>query len=119
MAVFRGFGEEGCHASKADRYSESGDDHENRGTDIFQHGRARFRRRWDQYYRHRIKSVETEGGLRLLLIDVVKIAFPTASKAKVLDMALQYLLYVADKKAQARLNRIRAKVESEDGSEGQ
>ena len=86
---------------------------------FFNMGRARFRRRWDQYYRHRIKSVETEGGLRLLLIDVVKIAFPTASKAKVLDMALQYLLYVADKKAQARLNRIRAKVESEDGSQGQ
>ncbi len=86
---------------------------------FFNLGRDSFRARWETYYRHNIHNVQTEGGLRLLLIDVVKIAFPSATKAKVLDMALQYLLHVSDRKAQAKLNRILAKNKSEDGSEEQ
>lgn len=86
---------------------------------FFNMGKDRFERRWKVYYRHRIDNVETRGGTRLLLTDVVKAAFPKASDAHVWDIAFKYLVYLADKKVEAKMNRLRAKNDSEDGSEGQ
>ena len=54
---------------------------------FFNMGKGKFLRRWDQYYRHRIRSVDTRGGLKLLLIDVVAAAFPTATKGQIQDIA--------------------------------
>ncbi len=64
---------------------------------FFNMGRDRFNDRWEKYYRHRIASVETEGGLRLLLTDVIRAAFPGASKQTVIHIAHQHLLHLKDK----------------------
>ncbi len=83
---------------------------------FFKMGKDRFRRRWQEYYRHRIRSVETRGGVRLLLTDVIAAAFPTASKTAVTRIAYEHLLYLGDKKAEEKYKELRAKVAAEDGA---
>jgi hypothetical protein len=42
-------------------------------------GKDRFEKRWNEHYKYIIRHVETTGGLRLLLTDVVEAAFPDAT----------------------------------------
>ena len=84
---------------------------------FFNMGRDRFNRRWEAYYQDNITNVVTEGGLRLLLTDVVKMAYPKANATQVLDIAFKYSLYLADKRVDAKHKRTMAKNEANDGRE--
>ncbi len=84
---------------------------------FFNMGRSRFNRRWEEFYQEHITNVLTEGGLRLLLTDVVKMAYPKATATQVLDIAFKFSLYLADKRAAGKHQRTMAKVEGNDGRE--
>jgi len=59
---------------------------------LFNMGRQTFRRRWDAYFQYHIKHVETRNGLRLLLTDVIRAAFPTANSEIVHMLAYRYVM---------------------------
>ena len=68
---------------------------------FFNMGKDRFFRRWNEHYRHRIRSVETRGGIRLLLTDVIAVAFPSATKGMILDIAHKHLIYLQHQRSEA------------------
>lgn len=77
----------------------------NQASVLFNVGKHIFQRRWDQTYQFDIRHIDTENGLRLSLIDVVRRAFPEASDHTQHMIAYEYLLYIKTDRAERRAKR--------------
>jgi hypothetical protein len=58
---------------------------------FFNMGRDKFLNRWESHFKFTIRHVQSEKGLRLLLMDVIKAAFPNASSETKHLIAYHYL----------------------------
>ncbi len=80
---------------------------------FFNMGYNKFLRRWDEYFKHHIGHVETNNGVRLLLVDVVAVAFPEASDHTIHEIAYQHLLYLHEKRVSENGKDIKEKDEGD------
>lgn len=72
---------------------------------LFNMGRNKFTRRWDEHYRFHIRHVPGEKGPRLLLVDVISVAFPEATQEIIYEMAYRYVKDAFAERLAAKVNR--------------
>ena len=63
---------------------------------VFNMSRLKFDQRWENYYRYKIRHVNTSNGVRIALIDVMRAAYPSASEQTAHMMALDFTCRLKD-----------------------
>jgi len=81
---------------------------------FFNVGKVLFQEKWERVYQYKIRHFRTAKGIQLSLIDVINVAFPSASNQTAHMVALQYLVSSRERRAKKALDKCEESL-TEDG----